>query len=231
MASPEPPASAPDATSVCADGDTDEPDPVDEPVEVSADSARSEPDIDDPSADEPASTAAFFADNGESDSASEDLSGEFLAPPAGEPAPTADFLANDDGESEYASLDLPGEFPCCEPPADEPSAEASAVASFDVDALVPPVPDAEPGDDSDELDPRESVLDSSAHTTPGVVTTAVPIPNATANAPTRPTYLAYPTVVPPHKRRTERSKSAIDQHLLPISQLSEAALTQEKMRA
>jgi hypothetical protein len=44
-----------------------------------------------------------------------------------------------------------------------------------------PVSDGEPAADPDS---------GLAHATPGVVATAVPMPNATANAPTRPTYRA-----------------------------------------
>ena len=40
----------------------------------------------------------------------------------------------------------------------------------------------------------ESESLDAAHATPGVDVTAVPIPSATASAPTRPTYLAYPTM-------------------------------------
>jgi hypothetical protein len=42
--------------------------------------------------------------------------------------------------------------------------------------------------DGEELD-DEVVSDGSARATPGMVATADPIPSATANAPTRPTYL------------------------------------------
>ena len=42
--------------------------------------------------------------------------------------------------------------------------------------------------DGEELD-DELVSDGSARATPGMVATADPIPSATANAPTRPTYL------------------------------------------
>ena len=42
--------------------------------------------------------------------------------------------------------------------------------------------------DDDELD-DELVCDGSARATPGMVATADPTPSATANAPTRPTYL------------------------------------------
>jgi hypothetical protein len=221
VASPTLLTSAPDATSVCADRVTDDPEPVGEPAEVSADSARSEPDVDAPPADEPASTADFLADDdSDSDTPSEDSPCEFLEPPTDESALTPAFLADDDGESDSELEDLSGELPRCEPPgdelpADEPPADVSAAPLFGVDAPVAPLPGAEPGDDSDddsdELDPRESVPDSSAHATPGVVATAVPTPNATANAPTRPTYLAYPIgVCPPIRAEPCRSQQMIN---------------------
>jgi hypothetical protein len=55
-----------------------------------------------------------------------------------------------------------------------------------------------PVDDVEE----ESVVDEpgsvgSAHATPGVAATATPTPKATANAPTRPIYAAYPITTPP----------------------------------
>jgi hypothetical protein len=50
-----------------------------------------------------------------------------------------------------------------------------------------------PVDDPDE-DPVESA--GAAHTTAGVVPTPAPIPSATANAPTRPTYRLCPMTVP-----------------------------------
>jgi hypothetical protein len=57
-----------------------------------------------------------------------------------------------------------------------------ALSSVDDEADVLDEPDG------DELD-DEVVSDGSARATPGMVATADPIPSATANAPTRPTYL------------------------------------------
>jgi hypothetical protein len=55
--------------------------------------------------------------------------------------------------------------------------------------------DAKPDDDArdDELVPESA---GSAHATACVVASAIPIPSATANAPTRPMYFAVPIVVP-----------------------------------
>jgi len=115
--------------------------------------------------------------DGDRDSASADSLGDFLKPPTDEPVLIAAFFG--DGESDSESVDLSGGFPRCGPPAD-----VSAVATFRADPL------ASDGD-SDELAPWESPPESSAHATPEAVATAVPTPNDTARAPTRPTYLAY----------------------------------------
>jgi hypothetical protein len=49
-----------------------------------------------------------------------------------------------------------------------------------------------------KADPAELVdAVSSASAIPGVVATAIPIPSATANPPTRPMYLALPMMIPP----------------------------------
>ena len=61
---------------------------------------------------------------------------------------------------------------------------------------TPAVPEvAAPVDDApdDELVPEAA---GSAHATAGVVASAIPIPSATANTPTRPMYSALPIVVP-----------------------------------
>ena len=55
--------------------------------------------------------------------------------------------------------------------------------------LVPVAP-AVPVDPSELSEPV-----SSAHATPGVVATAIPTPNATANPPTRPMYFAVPMMI------------------------------------
>ena len=76
---------------------------------------------------------------------------------------------------------------------DEPSVSVVVVAELGerLDAVSLSVDDEadvldEP--DGEELD-DELVSDGSARATPGMVATADPIPSATANAPTRPTYL------------------------------------------
>ena len=51
----------------------------------------------------------------------------------------------------------------------------------------------------------ESDSPDAAHATPVVDVTAVPIPSATASAPTRPTYLAYPTLFPSLSVAAERA--------------------------
>ena len=51
----------------------------------------------------------------------------------------------------------------------------------------------------------ESDSPDAAHATPAVDVTAVPIPSATASAPTRPTYLAYPTLFPSLSVAAERA--------------------------
>src|SRR4029079_2503461 len=78
-----------------------------------------------------------------------------------------------------------------------PAAVAVPVGSVVVPVLVadsevplvpvaPAVPLVPPG-------PADTV--SSAHATPGVVATAIPTPNATANPPTRPMYFAVPIMI------------------------------------
>jgi hypothetical protein len=58
----------------------------------------------------------------------------------------------------------------------------------------------EVSDDGDSADVLEESVDDelvgSASATPGLVVIATPSPSATAKAPTRPTYLAYPIVAP-----------------------------------
>jgi hypothetical protein len=76
---------------------------------------------------------------------------------------------------------------------DEEVVPVDAVVTLD-DVL--PVEGVAPvADDESVVDETGSV--GSAHATPGVVATATPTPNATANAPTRPIYAAYPITTPP----------------------------------
>jgi hypothetical protein len=71
--------------------------------------------------------------------------------------------------------------------ADDPAEEVDAEPVEDEFDESPPVFDpSDPVELSVELDWESG----SAHATPGVFATAAPIPNATANAPTRPTYRA-----------------------------------------
>jgi hypothetical protein len=179
----------------------------DDPVPESADSSR-EPVCWAP-ADETDPPAVSFDDDDDPDPESADLSGEpdCLAPPADETDPPAVFF-DDDGEPDPASAELFRAPACLAPPADEPSLDTSRVLFF-VDPLLPV---GEAGDDSDEPDLPEPVPESSAHATPGVVATAVPTPSATANAPTRPTYLAYPIIVSP-SRAPNCPMSAINQQV------------------
>jgi hypothetical protein len=80
---------------------------------------------------------------------------------------------------------------------------AADVAGSVDDGSVDVEPDAESVDtldvELDESDDDEDALESdgSATATHGVVATAVPMPSATASAPTRPMYFALPIVVPP----------------------------------
>jgi hypothetical protein len=97
-----------------------------------------------------------------------------VAPPA-ESSPSTSASSSD--PAPRSSLD------CTEPPADVPS-----------DSLESPA-DVDPDESVEELG-LESETDGSAQATPGVVVIAMPTPNATANPPTRPTYLALPIVVP-----------------------------------
>jgi hypothetical protein len=53
-----------------------------------------------------------------------------------------------------------------------------------------------PVDDESFDDPGGVVPVSSATAIPGTVATAAPTPSATANAPTCPTYFAYPILIP-----------------------------------
>jgi len=76
---------------------------------------------------------------------------------------------------------------------DEPSVSVVVVAELGerLDAVslsVDDEADVLDESDGDELD-DELGSDGSARATPGMVATADPIPSATANAPTRPTYL------------------------------------------
>jgi hypothetical protein len=64
----------------------------------------------------------------------------------------------------------------------EPDAESDDTLDFELDE----------SDDEDELE-----SDGSATATHGVVATAVPMPSATASAPTRPMYFALPITAPP----------------------------------
>ena len=55
---------------------------------------------------------------------------------------------------------------------------------------------------------------SSAHATPGVVATAIPTPNATANPPTRPMYFAVPIMVSsPVETDADNPSSSTDEPL------------------
>jgi hypothetical protein len=69
----------------------------------------------------------------------------------------------------------------------------------DDDVSVATEPDAGDELDDDCESDGELVPESagSASATPGVLATATPIPSASANAPTRPTYLELPIAVPP----------------------------------
>jgi hypothetical protein len=66
--------------------------------------------------------------------------------------------------------------------------------------------DSAPDDplDDDDSDADDDSADGSATATHGVVATAVPMPSATASAPTRPTYFALPISAPPIRRREIR---------------------------
>lgn len=77
----------------------------------------------------------------------------------------------------------------------EPEGEIVSVLSAELDAVDDPLEVLEDGGLSDPDVPEpEFVEESSAHATPGVVT-APATPSATAKAPTRPMYFAYPVPV------------------------------------
>jgi hypothetical protein len=98
----------------------------------------------------------------------------------------------------FVDVIAPPELSTCIPPVESPDSPASSAPSPVSDVVSPDEP-AEPVEGEPEVPPDvdadESVDDvdpasGSAHATPGVLATAAPTPNATANAPTRPTYLA-----------------------------------------
>jgi hypothetical protein len=75
---------------------------------------------------------------------------------------------------------------------DDDAFESDGLVDFDepVEALDGlPFSADEDSDEVDELDDEELESVGSASATPGMLATAVPTPSATANAPTRPTYL------------------------------------------
>ena len=72
---------------------------------------------------------------------------------------------------------------------DVESDESDVESDFDLDSDFEEESDAE-GEDV------EPASDGSASATPGVFAIAAPTPSATANAPTRPMYIAVPIVVP-----------------------------------
>jgi hypothetical protein len=111
---------------------------------------------------------------------------------------TVDFLSPSplvvpvDASSAVPALLIPAAGPASGPPvAFEESDDPLSPDDVD-DALSSPA-DAdersfEDDESDDELDESESA--GPAHATPGMVATATPTPKATANPPTRPTYLA-----------------------------------------
>ncbi len=85
-------------------------------------------------------------------------------------------------------------------------------------------PEVDDFDDEPEVDDSDDELDvesGSAHATPGVVAIAIPTPNATANPPTRPMYLALPMVIPSDTSAGDPDMPGSCPHD-PISLLSEA---------
>ena len=66
--------------------------------------------------------------------------------------------------------------------------------------------DVEPESDGDDED-VEPESDGSASATPGVFAIAAPTPSATANAPTRPMYIAVPMVVPPPTKAMQTARA------------------------
>jgi hypothetical protein len=78
----------------------------------------------------------------------------------------------------------------------EPVGEPASGADDELDVLVSVV--GEPDGLEDEADVLAP--DESASATPGMVVTADPMPSAIANAPTRPTYLTAPIIVPCSRR-------------------------------
>ena len=105
-----------------------------------------------------------------------------LTPPT-EPTGRAAVIAGTDAaaDGEPVTEEPPRESAPTAPP-DEPAPLAGRDARREAPAAVEPVlaPGAAPG----ALDPAESVLSANAN---GIDANAEPTPNATANAPTRPT--------------------------------------------
>ena len=64
--------------------------------------------------------------------------------------------------------------------------------------------DDEPDADDEDVEPDS---DGSASATPGVFAIAAPTPSATANAPTRPMYIAVPIVVPPPSKAMQTTRA------------------------
>ena len=96
----------------------------------------------------------------------------------------------------FAEPDPGAEAPSvCEPPTVDVPAGSEVVpvvveVPWGSEVPLVPVEPAVPVDPSELADPV-----SSAHATPGVVGTAIPTPNATANPPTRPMHFAVPMMV------------------------------------
>jgi hypothetical protein len=90
-----------------------------------------------------------------------------------------------DSDPDEPDDDEPADSDPDEPDDDEPDDDEPA--DFDPDEPDDDEPDDDEGDGPDDEDPLES--DCSAIAT-GVLAIAAPMPSATANAPTRPTYCA-----------------------------------------
>lgn len=89
--------------------------------------------------------------------------------------------------------DAPGAEPLCAPPELCTTPDRGSDGESEPDASVDDDPVSEPDESGDELDAESgdpADPDASAAASAGVVTTAVPMPSATASAPTRPMALA-----------------------------------------
>jgi len=80
----------------------------------------------------------------------------------------------------------------------------------DVGSCEPDVEPDEESDDEPDADDEDVAPDSdgSASATPAVFAIAAPTPSATANAPTRPMYIAVPIVVPPPSKPMQTTRAA-----------------------